>query len=172
MDLQVFRGRQFSSTSSDYIVQDISGKGTFSKVAICIKVYHFLEKRKRVYAQISQINSQSSDSTSPERKRKIGRNDLMVKFRRAATESQSSPQNERRGRSVVKKPYGKISQGSHRIADISSPERRRSTMDSEEKNTELPITSEEASCTVAEVISQIKREVASRITSRQYVHQK
>lgn len=32
-DLQVIRGSQLSSASSDYIVQDLIGKGAFAKVA-------------------------------------------------------------------------------------------------------------------------------------------
>lgn len=140
MDLQVFRRSQLYFESSNYIVQDILGKGAFTTVARCIRIKP-LERRKRPYAQISQKNNRSSDSTSPERKRrKICR-----------------------GRSVVKRPYGEISQGSQRIPDISSPERkrRRRTMDTEEKNIELPSTSKDAPCTVAEVISMIRKEVAS-----------
>ncbi len=36
-DLQVIRGSQLSSSTSDYLVQDLIGKGTFAKVAKCVK---------------------------------------------------------------------------------------------------------------------------------------
>ncbi len=84
------------------------------------------EKRKRAYAEILQTRNSPGSTSPPRKKRKI-----------------------HTGRSVVKRSYGEISKGKI-TSENPTPERkrRRMTIDTEEKDTALPSTSEEAPSSV------------------------
>ncbi|KAM7365726.1 hypothetical protein PAMP_016639 [Pampus punctatissimus] len=166
---KLLRRSLLPSTSSDCILQDISGSGAFATAGRCVKAStsdsvqgQLISHSSAVVATRNQekphsLSEEVRSSIKPVERRKRGYTQILQG--RNKSPDSSSPERKRmkicEGRSLLKRAFSQISQGINRDPNLSSPERKRPrmTVGTDERDTELPSTSRQAPFTVAQVIS-------------------